>query len=174
MRGQSAVAMTGALRISAPSPLPCASGAGIQRLMDGVTPAEPGPIEAEIARSADRYDAIPYTSKPFPQTHPNRLAGIAAMFGLAVPPPSAARVLEIGCAGGGNLIPLAAAWPQARFLGIDLSPVQVAQANERIARAGLTNIEVRVQSLTDLGPDDGLFDYVISHGVYSWVPEDVQ
>lgn len=142
--------------------------------MDLETPSAPDPVEAEIARSAERYDAIPYTSKPFPQTHPNRLAGIAGMFGLAAPAPSAARVLEIGCAGGGNIIPMAAAFPQARFLGIDLSPVQVAQANERIARAGLANIEVRVQSLTDIGPGDGLFDYIISHGVYSWVPEDVQ
>lgn len=142
--------------------------------MDGETPAAPGPIDADIARSADRYDEIPYTSRPFSQTHPNRLAGIARMFGLDTPLPSAARVLEIGCAGGGNLIPMAAAYPHARFLGIDLSPVQVAQANARIARAGLTNIEVRVQSLTDIGPSDGQFDYIISHGVYSWVPEEVQ
>lgn len=173
-RRQSAVAMTAPPPDFAPAPLPRARGAGIQLFMDGETPAEPGQIDAEIARSADRYDAIPYTSKPFPQTHPNRLAGIARMFGLDTPLPSAARVLEIGCAGGGNLIPLAVAFPHARFLGIDLSPVQVAQARERIARAGLTNIEVQVRSLTDMKPEDGLFDFIISHGVYSWVPEEVQ
>lgn len=137
-------------------------------------PATPSSADADFTRVAGRYDAIPYTSKPFPQTHPNRLAGIAGMFGLSPRPLSTARVLEIGCAGGGNIIPMAAAYPQAKFVGIDISPVQVGQARERIARAGLTNIEVRVQSLTDIGPDDGEFDYIISHGVYSWVPEEVQ
>lgn len=137
-------------------------------------PVSANPDELEFERNARKYDAIPYTSKPFPQSHPNRMAGIAAMFGLEAPLPSTARVLEIGCAGAGNIIPLAAAYPDASFVGIDLSPVQVAQAKERIARVGLTNIEVRVQSLTDIGPQDGLFDYIISHGVYSWIPEAVQ
>jgi len=59
------------------------------------------------------YDMTPYTSISFPQSAPGQLAAIAHLFGLETPEVSSARVLEIGCAAGGNLIPFAAAHPQA-------------------------------------------------------------
>lgn len=58
------------------------------------------------------YDEVPYTSHPFPQTHPERLATIGTLFGMRPPPVETARVLELGCASGGNLIPLAVAFPR--------------------------------------------------------------
>jgi len=79
-------------------------------------------------RTAAEYDRIPYRSLPYPLTRPAHIAAIAQTFGLAVPAVTTARVLEIGCAGGGNIIPLAAAFPDARFVGIDLSAVQIGQA----------------------------------------------
>ena len=72
------------------------------------------------------YDAVPYESLPFPQTHPDRLATVARLFGLQPSPVPRCRVLELGCAGGGNLIPMAAALPHAQFVGVELSAVQVA------------------------------------------------
>ena len=127
-------------------------------------------IEAAIARTALTYDLMPYASNPFPQTHPGRLAAIARMFGLETTPLSTARVLELGCASGGNLIPLASLNPAGRFVGVDLSRTQVAAGRSRIAQAGLTNIEIHCQSLTDLDSTIGSFDYIICHGVFSWVP----
>jgi SAM-dependent methyltransferase len=127
-----------------------------------------------LARTAAQYDAVPYQSHPFPLTHPARLAAIATLFGLSPPPVPTARILEIGCAAGGNIIPLAAHLPQTRCLGIDLSGVQIDQARRRAAGVGLANLELRQQSVTDLGPNDGPFDYVICHGVYSWVPQGVR
>src|SRR4051812_23249973 len=53
------------------------------------------------------YDEVPYESHPYPQTHPSRLAAVATLFGLRPPPVETARVLELGCAAGGNLIPMA-------------------------------------------------------------------
>ena len=131
-------------------------------------------LAGQLARVQNYYDSIPYESMPFPQTHPVRTGATAVMFGLTPPLPRTARVLELGCAAGGNLIPLAAQYPEGRFLGFDLSGVQVAQGRARVARAGLANIELRHQSLTEVGEAEGLFDYIICHGVYSWVPDAVR
>ena len=124
-----------------------------------------------IARS---YDHVPYESRPFPQSHPARSAAIAKLFGLSPPDLPAARVLELGCAAGGNLIPLAAAYPNATFTGVDLSAVQIAAGSARIKALGLTNISLRQQSIAGLSAGHGVFDYIICHGVYSWVPRPVR
>lgn len=60
------------------------------------------------------YDSTPYTSDAFPQSAPGQLAAIAHAFGLTTPEVPTARVLEIGCAAGGNQIPFAVTHPQAR------------------------------------------------------------
>jgi methyltransferase-like protein/2-polyprenyl-3-methyl-5-hydroxy-6-metoxy-1,4-benzoquinol methylase len=131
-------------------------------------------VQAAIARNAASYDDLPYVSHPFPQTHPARLGAVARLFKLTAPDLSRARVLELGCAAGGNLIPLAARNPDAYFLGIDLSQRQIEEGQQRIGALGLSNINLRRQSLTDLRSKDGGFDYIICHGVYSWVPEQVR
>ena len=129
------------------------------------------PQTSEIARA---YDEVPYASKPFPQSQPPRLAALARLFGLTPPDISTAHVLELGCAAGGNLIPLAAAYPNAEFLGLDLSSVQIAAGQARIARMGLSNIRLVHQSIADITRGLGTFDYIICHGVYSWVPAGVR
>lgn len=123
---------------------------------------------------AQSYDAIPYDSRPFPQSHPARSAALGKLFGLNPPNIETARVLELGCAAAGNLIPLAASYPEATFVGIDLSPVQIARGKERVGELGLTNINLLNQSILDVSKGYGVFDYVICHGVYSWVPTAVQ
>ena len=88
---------------------------------------------------------------------------------------STARVLEIGCAGGGNLIPFAAAHPQAHVVGIDLSQVQIDQGRARAQALGLDNLELLAGDIARMDLDAlGQFDFVIAHGVYSWVPPEVQ
>lgn len=131
-------------------------------------------LEALIARTSLKYDLLPYTSNPFPQTHPARLAAIARMFGLQAAPVETARVLELGCAAGGNLIPHAVRYPNAKFLGVDLARSQVAAGRMRIAQLGIGNCEIQCKSFTELDASAGPFDYVICHGVYSWVPGPVK
>ena len=118
---------------------------------------------------------MPYESHAFPQTAPGHLAAIAYLFGLDAVDVSTARVLEIGCAAGGNLIPFAALHPQAQAVGIDLSSVQVAQGRRHVQALDLKNLELLNGDIaaTDLTPL-GQFDFIICHGVYSWVPENVQ
>jgi 2-polyprenyl-3-methyl-5-hydroxy-6-metoxy-1,4-benzoquinol methylase/methyltransferase-like protein len=131
-------------------------------------------LDAMIARTALKYDLLPYQSKAFPQSHPSHLAAIAAIAGLEFTPPASARVLELGCASGGNIIPHAVRYPNARFVGVDLGRTQVATGRKRIAKLGLKNIEIHCQNFMDIGDELGSFDYIIAHGVFSWVPAPVQ
>jgi SAM-dependent methyltransferase len=118
---------------------------------------------------------VPYQSLAFQTTHPSRLAMIGRLFGLDPARPSHCRVLEIGCAAGGNLIPLAARYPESTFLGLDFSRVEIEQGQAEIAALALPNVTLRHQDITTYDPAaDGLFDYVICHGVYSWVPPEAQ
>jgi methyltransferase-like protein/cyclopropane fatty-acyl-phospholipid synthase-like methyltransferase len=125
------------------------------------------------AASGDRntYDAIPYCSFPVAASHPDRMFNTARLFGLDPVLPENARVLELGCAGGGNLIPLASQFPDASFVGVELSKVQCEYANSAIKFVGLTNIVVHQASITDISAEFGKFDYIICHGVFSWVPD---
>ncbi len=123
---------------------------------------------------ATSYDEIPYSCTPFAFTTPVRLAALARLHGLESPPPERCRVLELGCGLGGNLVPMALLWPRTRFVGIDLSERQIAMGRETAQALALDNLELRAQSILDLGPGLGTFDYIICHGVYSWVPPAVQ
>ncbi len=120
------------------------------------------------------YDQVPYHSDPFPHTHPSHLATIGLLFGMTPPEVETCRMLELGCASGGNLVPMAQNLPGAQFLGVDLSARQVEDGQKSITALGLANIELRHASITDISADDGLFDYIVCHGVYSWVPREVQ
>ena len=120
------------------------------------------------------YDEIVYPSYPYAQSHPSHLATVARLFGLRSPDLTRCRVLELGCAGGGNLLPMAVRYPDATFVGIDLSARQVELGHKAIKTLGLTNLDLRAASITDVTADWGTFDYILCHGVYSWVPDAVQ
>jgi methyltransferase-like protein len=135
----------------------------------------PPPDGADPAsRAASSYDAVPYSVGAFAQTRPDRLATIATLFGMDPAPPARCRVLELGCAAGGNIIPMALADPDAEFVGIDLSARQIADARATAAGLNVRNLDLRAMSILDVGEELGTFDYVLCHGVYSWVPPEVQ
>ena len=127
-----------------------------------------------MAEPRTSYDEIPYASQPLPQTHPDHLATVASLFGFDAADAGRSRILEIGCASGGNSIPLAASYPGATFLGIDLSPVQIAQGVAKIEALGLSNIRLLPMDVMAFEAAPQSFDYIIAHGIYSWVPAPVQ
>jgi SAM-dependent methyltransferase len=89
-------------------------------------------------------------------------------------PVGTARVLELGCGDGGNLLPMAAVLPRARFTGVDVAAGPVAAGMESARAAGLSNAELLELDIGALPESLGEFDYVIAHGVYSWVPPRVR
>jgi len=133
-------------------------------------------IAAEALGHEDQsYDELPYESYTYPLTHPERMAVLAKLYGYDIPDLETARVLEIGCAGGWNILPLAHNFPDAQFVGIDLSPVQIEEANEHKKALGLTNIEFHALDLMEVSEEKfGKFDYITTHGVFSWVPDFVR
>jgi methyltransferase-like protein/2-polyprenyl-3-methyl-5-hydroxy-6-metoxy-1,4-benzoquinol methylase len=120
------------------------------------------------------YEEIPYLSKPHYPMHPDCLGTLGLLFGMQPAPASRCRVLELGCATGMNIICLAEAYPQSEFVGVDLSPSQIETGNDLIRRAGLKNVRLQAASIMDVDESWGEFDYVLSHGVFSWVPQAVQ
>ena len=102
------------------------------------------------------YDELPYDSLCIPETNPGRLAVLAHLFGLDFPKPTECRLLELGCASGGNLIPMAADLPRSRFVGIDLAPAQIDAGNAVIAALGLDNVELRDAAAALADIDDGI------------------
>jgi SAM-dependent methyltransferase len=119
------------------------------------------------------YDAVPYLDSSHPFTHPDVLATVAALHGLSPPPPAGARVLDLGCAGGFNLVPVAAVYPDSQVVGIDLAANHVRSARAFARRMGLRNTRFEQGDIGSL-PDLGTFDYIIAHGVYSWVPDPIR
>lgn len=88
------------------------------------------------------YDELPYDRLPFPETEPDFLAALARLHGFEAADARTSRILELGCAQGGNLIPMAARHPDSEFVGVDLSRVQVEEGQAFIAQAGLANIRL--------------------------------
>lgn len=124
--------------------------------------------------SLQTYDELPYDRLPLPETEPDFLASLARLHGFEAADARASRVLELGCAQGGNLIPMTARYPQSEFVGIDLSRGQVEEGQAFIERACLTNIQLLHGDIAALPDNLGEFDFIIAHGVYSWVPEFVR
>ncbi len=122
---------------------------------------------------AKTYNDFPYDSLAIKQSHPLHLYQIARLCGLSAKNPANARILELGCASGGNLIPMAYHLPSAAFLGIDLAEKQIEQGAAVIKDLQLTNIQLQAQSILDFQSND-TFDYIICHGLFSWVPIEVQ
>lgn len=120
------------------------------------------------------YDQIPYPNLSHAQSHPDHLATLATLLDLEVTPVEHCRVLELGCAGGGNLIPMAYGLPKSEFVGIDVSQRQITDGQNAAAALGLRNVTFEHRDILDVTPDLGEFDYIIAHGIYSWVSPEVQ
>lgn len=123
---------------------------------------------------ATSYDQVPYDSLPRYTTHPDCLATLARLHGMMPAPVDGCRVLELGCSSGGNLLPMAEALPGSQLVGIDLSGRQIDTGRRVAAALGLDNLRLEQRGILDLDASFGRFDYVIAHGVYSWVPEAVR
>lgn len=122
---------------------------------------------------ASSYDDVPYTSSVYQQSQPNRLHALAKMKGLNPPAIETAKVLEIGCSFGGNILPFAILNPKSKVVGLDLSDRQIQVGRQLIEQVGLDNVTLISGDISQVTFEEK-FDYIICHGVYSWVPESVR
>ena len=120
------------------------------------------------------YDTIRYPGRPYADTHPDRLAAFATFYGMRPAPPDRCRVLEVGCGDGVNLVPMAYCLPASEFTGIDLADGAIEAARAFAGRVGLSNVTFETLDLTRFPASAGAFDYIIAHGVYSWIPAEVR
>lgn len=88
------------------------------------------------------------------------------------------RYLELGSGQGIGLCLLAAANPDAEFLGVDFMSDHIAHSDKIARAAGLGNVRFVEADFLDLAcewPEDfGTFDYVTMHGIYTWVSEAIR
>lgn len=120
------------------------------------------------------YDEVPYQSYAIHQTSPAYMRSCAFIFGVDAPDPHNARVLELGCATGNNIITIAATYPKSECVGVDISPSQIEEGQKIIDEVGLKNIGLEAKSILEIDESCGKFDYIICHGVFSWVTKEVQ
>ena len=127
------------------------------------------------------YDvSMPYPHGFCREMSPVWLDFCAAYAGIAAPPREAQgyRFLDLGCGQGDGLCVLAAANPNAEFVGVDFLPEHIQYANALAAEAGLTNVRFVQADFCELAQgwpaDLGRFHYIAMHGVLSWVPPEVR
>lgn len=121
------------------------------------------------------YDVMPYPSKFFLQTHPDRLATLATLFGMNPAQVETCRVLELGCGNGSNLISHAYNLPEAKFVGVDLAENHIVDAKKSAEELNLQNVEFYQMDVMRMTAEEfGKFDYVIAHGLFSWIPMQVR
>ncbi len=113
---------------------------------------------------------ISYGDLTFQDSHPGIIAALASLKGLTPPAVENCRVLELGCGTGFNTLAMSQSIPGGHFIGIDYSPAHIHRANTAATAIGAANVEFHCLSIDDFQAAPGAFDYVIAHGVYSWVP----
>jgi SAM-dependent methyltransferase len=118
------------------------------------------------------YDELPYRATPIEWTAPERLALASLLHGgPRVDIHAAHRVLELGCADGANLLPMAYYRRHASFVGVDGARTQTDLATARAAELGLSNVAfVHADFTTADACLAGQFDFIVVHGVFSWIP----
>lgn len=107
--------------------------------------------------------------------HPENLFGFSTIFGLKAQDCREARVLELGCKSGHELIAFASQYPNSEFIGIDPSDIAIEDAQKNIEALRLKNIRFHCMKLEDAAIEDlGLFDYIIVNNVFSLVEPSAQ
>lgn len=120
------------------------------------------------------YDQVPYEGYPITTSHPDRIIPIARLLGMNPTPATECRILELGCGDGANILPMAAVLSGSQFVGIDLARNPITKATAMAQSLELTNIRFEQMDVMDLAAGYGEFDYILAHGLYSWVPAAVR
>lgn len=119
-----------------------------------------------------RADAYPAMSHP--SADPVANGAVARKAGVDAGNPAIASILEIGCGTGHHLLSLAKRWPEASCTGLDVSGRWIARARLLARLACVENVQFREVSVLDFEGEGSGYDYVVAHGVFSWVVDEVK
>ncbi|CAB3630919.1 bifunctional class I SAM-dependent methyltransferase/glycosyltransferase [Achromobacter pestifer] len=106
------------------------------------------------------------------QSSPIHLRAVAQLYGLTTVPLETARVLYLACGSGTNLFPFAAAYPEAKIVGIDPDPTKIETACQSRDAWGIANIKFVNSDFSEITQDFGEFDYVIVADSFSFLDRD--
>jgi len=115
-----------------------------------------------------------YPAMSHPPAHPSVIAATALLGGIHLDPEKTWNILEIGCASGHHILPIAEQYPQARITALDLDARAIEEAQGLARLANLRNIEFHCADLAAWEAPSQHFDIIIAHGVFSWVPDSVK
>lgn len=88
--------------------------------------------------------------------------------------PGGSRVLEAGCGVGAQTITLARNSPQAQIVSVDISEHSVAQAQQKLAAAGQTNVTFQQGDIFNLNFAPASFDHIFVCFVLEHLPQPVE
>jgi SAM-dependent methyltransferase len=118
---------------------------------------------------------VPYLRTFSGDLSPALLRLVAALNGFAPPPTPSFDYCELGAGNGDTTAALAAANPEGRFVGVDVSPEHAAFGAGLASRGEVENLRFLSMDFADLGradlPD---FDFITAHGVLSWVSPEMR
>lgn len=121
------------------------------------------------------YDTVPYRGTIIPLTSPAHLSLCSRWHSDVTPRSDPYRLVELGCGDGANLLALAFYHPESMFLGIDSSENELGLARENARCLGIENLHFVHADVRDADPAAfAPCDFLIAHGLYSWVSYDVR
>lgn len=123
---------------------------------------------------ARRQAEVPYPTSLYVPGHPSLLAACARLHGLDPAAPARCRYLDLGCGDGTNTIAVAESLPGSRCLGIDIAPTAIERGRSLRDAADIENVELEAADFRDAGAEPGAWDFVVLHGVLSWIPDDAR
>ena len=122
------------------------------------------------------FSEITYMKNVFNELSPAYLNFCLALSGQATTDLSKPfTYAELGAGFGLSSLGLAVMYPQGRFFSVDFNPSQTAWTQKVASAAGLTNIRIFERSFSQMLDEDlPPLDYVVLHGIYSWVTPEVR
>lgn len=121
------------------------------------------------------YNKVHYRGTIVPNSFPDHLSVCSIRKTGQHSPLQRFHLTEIGCGDGANLLPIAFYHPDSTFIGIDSAGSELGRAQEGVRQIGLQNIHFVHKDVCTLEPEDfAPCDYIIAHGLFSWVSEDTR
>ncbi|MFJ5483657.1 class I SAM-dependent methyltransferase [Pectobacterium actinidiae] len=118
---------------------------------------------------------VEYPRHFFRETMPVWLASVCTALGRRAPDLTRPYTwLDLGCGSGLGTVVAAATNPLGRFIGVDVHPESIARARVLAQAAGIANASFHCLSFDQvLETTEALIpacDFIVSQGVYSWLP----